>query len=206
MTLKIATVERLLDDLKYSLHRGDYDINEAVILARILGIIGTELQVDFDPPLPGDFTEAASAFLKLVAMLERLRHQHSNESQPETIELSASEIEEIEEIIGALRRAIRVSKALPESHKGRLLKRAARLQLEIHKAQSNYEAVLAALGEAGEAVGKFGNDVKPVFDRFKEIAKVFDRKSDDPIGIEQAELARLPAPEEQEEGSSGEHS
>lgn len=64
------------------------------------------------------------------------------------------------------------SKLFDENHKSRLLKRLERLQSELHKKVSDLDRFWGLIGEAGVAIGKFGNDVKPIVDRIREIAEI----------------------------------
>ena len=42
----------------------------------------------------------------------------------------------------------------------------------MHKKISNLDRFWGLIGDAGVAIGKFGNDAKPIVDRIKEIADI----------------------------------
>jgi hypothetical protein len=46
------------------------------------------------------------------------------------------------------------------------------MQRELHKTTSDLDRFWGFIGEAGIAIGKFGNDIKPLVDRINELAKI----------------------------------
>ncbi|MEN9432716.1 MAG: hypothetical protein RLZZ422_305 [Pseudomonadota bacterium] len=87
-------------------------------------------------------------------------------------EFSQSEVEKIQVLINELRSQISSCTLFEEPHRERLLKRLEKLQQELHKKLSNLDTFWGVLGDAGVAIGKFGNDVKPIVDRMKELTKI----------------------------------
>lgn len=87
-------------------------------------------------------------------------------------EFSEGDLNRIQELINELRQLISDSKLFSENHKARLLKRLERLQSELHKKVTDLDRFWGLIGEAGIAIGKFGNDVKPIVDRIREIADI----------------------------------
>ena len=82
------------------------------------------------------------------------------------------------------------------AHKNRLIKRITAIELEANKPKGLFDVILGGLSDTGEALGKFGNDVKPLVDRMTEIARITRSKSEEYEGLPAPEeLKRLPPPE-----------
>lgn len=115
------------------------------------------------------------------------------------IEIDRSEIPRIEKLLSEIRDLVRNSEVLDEDHKLRLLKIVSNLQNEIDKPISSYRVFLNGMVETSEALGKSGENVKPVFDRMREIFGIADKAKkqlEEISGPE--ETKRLPPPEETE--------
>ncbi|ROR70444.1 hypothetical protein EDB59_1098 [Vibrio crassostreae] len=87
-------------------------------------------------------------------------------------EFSQGDYERVQCLINELREHISSSTIIDENHKQRLLKKLERLQSELHKRVPDLDRLWGLVGDAGVALGKFGGDVKPLVDRFKEIAGI----------------------------------
>lgn len=87
-------------------------------------------------------------------------------------EFSKGDYERVQSLINELREHISSSTIIDESHKHRLLKKLERLQSELHKRVPDLDRLWGLVGDAGVALGKFGDDVKPLVDRVKEIAGI----------------------------------
>ncbi len=87
-------------------------------------------------------------------------------------EFTSGDLNRIQELINELRSNISNSELFASEHKQRLLKRLEKIQSELHKRVSNLDKFWGLIGDAGVAVGKFGNDAKPFVDRIKEIAEI----------------------------------
>ncbi len=119
------------------------------------------------------------------------KQDFSNNGEFEIV-LEEEERVEIQNKIDDLRKAIQENTLLTPSHKRRLLSRLERMQLELHKVMSDYDVFLGGVVDAANAAGQVGEDVKPLIDRFREIAEVFWRKSSqDQVGKDQ-DLPQLP--------------
>ena len=103
--------------------------------------------------------------------------------------LTVDEEKLVLDLAADMRRAILDAQCFDQPWKLRLLKRVSAIEFEVHRSKGRLDVVLGGLGDVGEALGKFGNDVKPILDRMAEIAKITRRKS--------SEYDQLPAPEEQ---------
>ena len=67
------------------------------------------------------------------------------------------------------------SDVITPKHKSRLLERLERLQRELHKKTSDLDSFWRFIGEAGIAIGRFGNDIKPFVDRVRELSDIIGK-------------------------------
>lgn len=91
------------------------------------------------------------------------------------ISLSAEEKSKIDELLSEIRNIIRESTAITDEFKRRLLRTVNSLQAELDKEYSDYRVFLDGMVEVSEAVGEAGENVKPVFDRVKELFGIADK-------------------------------
>lgn len=89
-----------------------------------------------------------------------------------TYEFTSGDLDRVQRLITETREAIRACDAFDEKHRRRLLMRLEKLQAEVHKKMSDVDMFWGLMGDAGVALGKFGNDVKPVVDRIKELFSI----------------------------------
>lgn len=87
-------------------------------------------------------------------------------------EFSQGDFDRVQTLTHELRKLISSSSELNKEYKMRLLARLERFQQELHKKMSNLDRCWGLIGEAGIALGKFGNDAKPFLDYIKEIAQI----------------------------------
>jgi len=87
-------------------------------------------------------------------------------------QFSDGDLKRIQQLINELRDAIEKSQLFDAKHKQRLLKKLEGLQSELHKKMSSLDRLWGLIGEAGIALGKFGQDAKPLVDRITEIAQI----------------------------------
>lgn len=87
-------------------------------------------------------------------------------------EFSQGDLDKVQNLINELRTEISEFELFEEQHKQRLLRRLESLQSELHKKMSDLDKFWGFVGDAGVAVGKFGNDAKPMVDRISEIIKI----------------------------------
>lgn len=90
-------------------------------------------------------------------------------------EFSEGDFKRVQELINELRDLITQSPLFEEDHKRRLLRRLEKLQAELHKKVTNLDVFWGLVGDAGVAIGKFGNDVKPIVDRITELVQIIWR-------------------------------
>ncbi|MBI5325836.1 MAG: hypothetical protein HZB41_11295 [Ignavibacteriae bacterium] len=85
------------------------------------------------------------------------------------------DLKRIQELINELRDLITESQLFDFKHKQRLLNKLEKLQKELHKKMSSIDHFWSLLGDAGIAIGKFGNDAKPFVERIDEITRIIWR-------------------------------
>lgn len=87
-------------------------------------------------------------------------------------EFSEGDLSKIQSLINELREKISASTDFDPNHRQRLLKRLEAIQREIHKKVADMDRLWGLVGDAGVAMGKFGENAKPIVDRIKEIAEI----------------------------------
>lgn len=118
--------------------------------------------------------------------------------------LSESETKRIDELLAEIRDVVRDSPTIKDEQKRRLLKVVNTLQAEVDKQYSDFRVFLDGMVEVSEAVGEAGQNVKPVFDRVREvfgIAQKVQKARDSLEAPEKPELLppppkELPSPDE----------
>lgn len=125
---------------------------------------------------------------------ENARLEYERVGAEFVVSIDEKDVERLQELINESRGIIRDSGQIEEKHKRRLNLRLEALQAEMHKVKSDVDVALAGLVEVAAALGEAGEKSKPLFDRFKEIAEIFQRGSKDPLGLP-SPPKQLPAPE-----------
>jgi hypothetical protein len=87
-------------------------------------------------------------------------------------EFSQGDLDRIHQLIAELRKLISESSEFEQPHQRRLLIRLERLQSEMHKRVSDLDKFWGLVGDAGVALGKFGNNAKPFVSLVKEITDI----------------------------------
>ncbi len=114
------------------------------------------------------------------------------------ISLSSEEKGKIDALLSDIRNIIRESTAITDEFKRRLLKVVNSLQAELDKEYSDYRVFLDGMVEVSEAVGEAGENVKPVFDRVKELFGIADKVRKTKEALEAPmKPAALPTPPKQ---------
>lgn len=123
----------------------------------------------------GFFNNASKAFSQKKVEFLSIKARERLQNQFESFliyKFTDGDLARIQELINELRDMITGSDFFGEKHKERLLKRLEELQLELHKKMSSLDKFWGFIMDAGPALGKFGNDAKPFFDRINELAKI----------------------------------
>ncbi len=165
----------------------EYDIlTEAYALIseiKSLEIITLSTQV---PILSGNWQADCSTILNFVRSVQdecnvehtKLRveslqkHFRTNLGKGFSYEFTQGDLNRIQELINELRSQIAESSFFDSDHQRRLLTRLEKLQSELHKKISDLDRFWGLIGDAGVALGKFGNDAKPLIDRIVEISNI----------------------------------
>jgi len=113
--------------------------------------------------------QAENSKFSLTSLRNRFKSSLSNSFH---YEFSQGDVDRIQELLNQLRKLVAESDKFEPDHQQRLLKRLEKLQSEVHKKISDLDKFWGLVGDAGVAVGKFGNDAKPIFDRIKEISQI----------------------------------
>lgn len=87
-------------------------------------------------------------------------------------EFSENDFERIQTLINELRELITSNQLLSEGHRARLLKRLEAMQRELHKKTSDIDRFWGFIGEAGVNAKKFGENLKPITDRVRELGVI----------------------------------
>lgn len=87
-------------------------------------------------------------------------------------EFSAGDLDQIQAALNDLRVMVKEAPFFEEPHRQRLLRRLEQLQSELHKKISDLDRFWGLVGDAGVALGKFGQDAKPIVDRIREITGI----------------------------------
>jgi hypothetical protein len=87
-------------------------------------------------------------------------------------EFTDEEYKKLQDLISELRDLITMSKLISDDHRRRLLRRLEAMQGELHKKTSDIDRFWGFIGEAGIAVRKFGEDMKPISDRVQALGHI----------------------------------
>jgi len=87
-------------------------------------------------------------------------------------EFSEGDVARIQVLINELRDEISGSTFLGDDHRVRLLSRLEKLQTELHTKVTSLDRFWGLFVEASVALGKFGDNAKPMFDRVREITEI----------------------------------
>lgn len=105
--------------------------------------------------------------------LDRQTQKYADRFQSESAYVfTDDDFARIQTLINEMRDIITSSEVIDAKHKRRLLERLERMQRELHKTTSDLDRFWGFIGEAGVVMGKFGNDIKPLVDRIKELADI----------------------------------
>lgn len=87
-------------------------------------------------------------------------------------EFSEAEYAKIQALITELRELIVTNSDFTEGHRSRMLKRLEAMQGELHKKTSDIDRFWGFIGEVGINMRKFGENMKPISDRVRELAAI----------------------------------
>lgn len=190
----ISSIIQILDKVNSQLYNepdgwGDNDYNALFEGFTLLCSIIDHFQLATDVEIPflsGKFNEdcwAMNTFLLSIRSEYQEKHTQIRFNvtknrfdnllnQSFSYEFSQGDLDRVQQLLNELREEINSSSLFEQKHKTRLLKRLEKLQAELHKKMSDIDAFWGLVGDAGVAIGKFGNDAKPFVDRIREITDI----------------------------------
>lgn len=139
-----------------------------------------------DPNLSGLTVQSCTHLLEVVRSVEEQLTSQASKNKLETLkkhfsvtvskgfgyEFTDGDLARVQALLNELRDLVASASAIDGEHRQRLLKRLEQLQSELHKKTSDLSRFYGLLGDAGVALGKFGEDAKPIVDRVKEIIQI----------------------------------
>jgi hypothetical protein len=165
----------------------DYDV-----FIEALGLISSMVEMDLIfspyaiPSISGNINEDCKNISEYLARLKEVYQAESSKLKLQSFkahfktnigngfkyEFSQGDLDRIQALVNELREHVSKSGDFEEDHKNRLLSRLEKLQAELHKKMSDLDRFWGLIGDAGVVIGKFGDDVKPIEDRIKEITEI----------------------------------
>jgi len=182
-----ATVKLDLENTFNGWSEGHYEVLlEAYALLSHLQETGVLSEDIFLPDVIGLKDQDCNAILQMLARVQELYSAEASKLKLQSLkafyknrlsgsfvyEFTQGDLERVQALINELRVQVAKSDYLEEDHKRRLLSRLERLQSELHKKMSDLDVFWGWVGDAGVVVGKFGEDVKPIVDRIREITEI----------------------------------
>lgn len=97
-----------------------------------------------------------------------------------------------------MRRIVLNSTVFDVAHKRRLLNRVSAIEQQVLQPKGLFDIVRGGLSDVGEALGKFGTDIKPLTDRMNEVVGIVRRATHEYDQLPPSdEVKQLPKPDEQ---------
>ena len=144
-------------------------------------------------------------FKRIYLELNRSRFEQHIKKERSISEIFFLDLDDRARVMGLItemRHIVHQSATFDDAHRRRILKRLAKIEDEVLKAQGNFDTILAGIAEIGETLGQFGKDVKPLTDRMQEIRKITQRSTKNADQLPAPEEPRkLPPPEDDGEGN-----
>jgi hypothetical protein len=154
--------------------------------------ITRKLDSEFDSEYANIFGENYIRLSRVLEVFETLPKIQNNESVASdllpTFELNEFDKERVLELCSKMRKIILATNIFDQPHRRRLLNRIAGIEHQVEQPRGLLDVVRAGVSDVGEALGKFGTDIKPLTDRMKEVAQIARSSS--------KEYDQIPAPDE----------
>lgn len=106
-----------------------------------------------------------------------------------TFKLPEGDKEKVLKLCEQMRAIVNSSDILDDAHRRRLLSRISAIEYQIHQPKGIFDVIKGGVSDVGEALGKFGKDIKPLTDRMSEVNEIIRENT--------GEYDQLPPPEEQ---------
>ncbi|MEP0964051.1 MAG: hypothetical protein ABJQ80_00955 [Lentilitoribacter sp.] len=121
----------------------------------------------------------------------------------DSFSLDSEEVEAILQRTSEMRFIISNSDFFDPPHKKRLLERLSQVEFEMYRENGKFDTILGGVVDFGDALGKFGQRVKPLVDRMSEIRKITQDKTSAYEELPPPEeTKRLPPPNETDDEST----
>lgn len=124
----------------------------------------------------------ASSFASILQLIENEQASQSVQSFEErakalirkvdVIEFTDGDFNRLQELINEMREIATQTEELGERHRRRILERLEKLQAEVHKRVTKIDEAWLLLPEIGLALGRFGKNAAPMWDRLNETLRI----------------------------------
>lgn len=153
-----------------------------------------------DRDLISGYLRENSILLTKIRRRKEIENHFDMKGDSPVFALDSSESQRISDLCNEMREIIGASSQFSDPHKIRLLGRISDIETEILKDKGRFDVILGGVVEFGDALGKFGKNVKPLVDRMAEIRKITQSKSKAYEGLPAPEeVKKLPPPEPDED-------
>jgi len=166
-----------------------YEREEYGVLLEVFALVSSlrdadMIQIDvYEPDLDGDILASASRIWEYFNLVDANLNGQASARRLEDLkrkftvaisngfgyQFTEGDIDRIQDIVNELRSLLTKDSGLDDGHKRRLLKRLEELQKELHKKVADLDHFYGLMGDFGVAVGKLGQDAKPITDRIREL-------------------------------------
>lgn len=137
----------------------------------------------------GWFRAVITTFRRLERQEEITQHFNGLSGASDvTFKLEKGDIKRIAGLAAEMKDIVNVSDFFDKDHKKRLIDRISQVEIEVHKSKGKFDVILGGIVDFGDALGKFGKRVKPLFDRMQQIRSIAQKRT--------AEYEKLTPPDE----------
>jgi len=179
---------------KGALSRADFDE-----LHMLSDLLGNQLPVRFhdilksggSPSYSDDQRTLTERLFRILSVAGEFGDSYNNDLETElspVFQLSEPDHHRVTKLCSDMRKIIIQSQFFDEPHKRRLLNRVAAIEQQVHQPKGKLDVILAGVVDVGDALGNFGESVKPLSKRIQEIAGIAKRST--------KQYEQLPSPEE----------
>ncbi|MCF6430046.1 hypothetical protein [Leisingera sp. MMG026] len=204
--------EDLLNEFEASLQKlmkGDISVRRLTALQAYSFLFDDDLNDIFDEcttKLSSSRVTTSRSFYieKLLGVgdAQRIRNKRENLANDvlQSFELAQDDSARLLALCSEMRDLNNSTTELDDKTKNRIAKRITAIEAQVRSGLGILDVVLSGVAEVGEAAGKFGNDVKPLVDRMREVAQLARSGSNDPDALPAPdEIKKLPKPQNEEE-------
>jgi hypothetical protein len=106
---------------------------------------------------------------RLAAVLRKSIQDNLHEP---LVDFSDTDLKRVQTLLDEMRDVLKTATDIDEKYRRRLLLRLEKMQAELHKSMSDLDVFWGGTVDAAEALGKFGEKIKPFVDRMIEIKDI----------------------------------